>query len=61
MTVIDIVMIKPDVVRVGLGAILEGEFLAILDMVFKSAVVHSEPSWFVSDALLVFLVGGFVG
>lgn len=61
MTVIDIVMIKPDVVRVGLGAILEGEFLAILDMVFKSVVVHSEPSWFVSDALLVFLVGGFVG
>lgn len=59
--VVDIVMVELDVVRVGLSAILEGELLAVLDMIFKSVVVHDKPSGFVSDVLLMFLIGRLVG
>lgn len=61
MVVIDVVMVELNVVGVGLSAILQGELLAILDMVFKSAVVHDEPWWFVGHTLFVFLIGGLIG
>lgn len=57
MAVVDIVVVEPDVMRVGLSAILKGELFAILDMVFKLAIVHDEPGRFVGYPLLMFLVG----
>ena len=59
--VVDIVMVELDVVRVALGPILKGEFLAILDVVFKAAIVHDEPFWFVSYLSFVLAVGGLIG
>ena len=57
---VDIVMVKLDVMRVALGSILEGEFITILDVIFKMAVVHDEPFRFVSYLLLVLAVGGLI-
>ena len=54
-------MVEPNVVGVGLSAVLQGELLAVLDMVFKSVVVHDEPWWFVGHTLFVFLIGGLIG
>ena len=59
--VVDIVMVKPDVVRVALCPIFQGELIAILDMVFKPAVVHDKPFWFVSHALFMLAIGQLIG
>ena len=40
--VVDVVMVEPDVMRITLCPILEGEFVTVFDVVFKSSVVHDE-------------------
>ena len=40
---VNIVMVELNVVGVALGPIFESELLTVLDVVFKSAVVHNEP------------------
>ena len=58
--VVDVVMVKPDVMGVALGSILEGEFLTILDMIFKSVIVHGKPCKLVDYLLLMLFIGGLV-
>ena len=59
--VVDVVMVEPDVMRITLCPILEGEFVTIFDVVFKSSVVHDEPFWLVSYTSFMLTVGGLVG
>lgn len=59
--VIDIVMVGSDVMGVTLSSIFEGEFLAILGVVFEVAIIHDEPFWFIGHALFMLAVSGFIG
>ena len=57
---VDVIVVEPDIMGIGLGSVLEGDLLAILDMIFKSAVVHSKPFWLIDHPQLVLFVGGLV-
>lgn len=58
--VINIVMVESDVMGVTLSSIFEGEFLAILGVVFEAAIIHDEPFWFISHALFMLAISGFI-